>query len=323
MIHIYPISNCFYYSYYLEALTKLGKPIKYSVDGFPHFHQHCLAFIIDDKKVYISAGDGPGFNEIGLEWCDIYAKVNIQNDSIPAEYNFKVLPVGPSFGIQYLSGFQTLLNSWVTFVKSSNRQISPRDHFANYYRQWRYRLPIQYFKPRKVDTSYIFHASTLWTKEKLTNVHRANFIEVASKTQDIRFEGGFSPGKVHLVEGFDHLIMKEKLTFSNYLEKTKRSFVVFNTPTVQGCLGWKLGEYLALGKAIISTPLENMLPSPLVHGEHIHYVGGSKESIKKAINIIQEDKTYRESLEQHARKYYKKYISPESVITRILNHPLN
>ena len=47
-------------------------------------------------------------------------------------------------------------------------------------------------------------------------------------------------------------------------ERTARSAVVFNCPAVHGCLGWKLGEYLTLRKAIISTDLGRRLPAPLV-----------------------------------------------------------
>ena len=44
-----------------------------------------------NKKIYISAGDGIGFNTDGLEWCDVYAKVNIREDLIPEEYSNKIL----------------------------------------------------------------------------------------------------------------------------------------------------------------------------------------------------------------------------------------
>jgi len=300
--------------------------MKYSSNQFPEFHHHCLAFIIGGKfpkKVYISAGDGTGFNPLGLEWCDIYAEVNVNKNAIPEEYKKKVLPIGPSFGVRYLDGFGTLFQSINTYFKSIKTLDAPREHFANYYRQWKYRLPIKFFNPGIVNEKYIFHASSLWQKEKNTNTHRANFMEVASNLNGIYFEGGFAPGKEETIKGYNELIMNEKISFSTYLDKVKKSVVVFNTPAVQGCFGWKLGEYLALGKAIISTKNSNVLPSPLIHGKHIHFVDGSKESIKQAITEILANSQYRKTLEKNARKYYLKYLSPNSVIQRIIDFDYN
>ena len=71
-------------------------------------------------------------------------------------------------------------------------------------------------------------------------------------------------------------IFKDCLTkgvcMTEWMHKTKMSEVVFNTPAFWECHGWKLGEYLALGKAIISTPLSNDLPYPLEHGKNIYMI---------------------------------------------------
>ena len=39
---------------------------------------------------------------------------------------------------------------------------------------------------------------------------------------------------------------------NEWISKTKQSAIVFNTPAFWSCHGWKLGEYLAMGKCIIS-----------------------------------------------------------------------
>ena len=74
---------------------------------------------------------------------------------------------------------------------------------------------------------------------------------------------------------------------------------------------------------IISTKNSNVLPSPLIHGKHIHFVDGSKESIKQAITEILANSQYRKTLEKNARKYYLKYLSPNSVIQRIIDFDYN
>jgi hypothetical protein len=53
-----------------------------------------------------------------------------------------------------------------------------------------------------------------------------------------------------------------------------------------------LGEYLAMGKAIISTPLSNKLPEDFIHGKIIHIISNLEE-LKNAILLIIEDNSYR------------------------------
>jgi glycosyltransferase involved in cell wall biosynthesis len=102
------------------------------------------------------------------------------------------------------------------------------------------------------------------------------------------------------------------------LEKTKSSALVFFTPAVWHSHTFKLAEYLALGKAIISTPIVRELPAPLVHGCHIHYVDGSLDSMRAAIQLLLDDHDYRKHLERNAYDYYSSFLSPKRVIERLL-----
>ena len=72
-----------------------------------------------------------------------------------------------------------------------------------------------------------------------------------------------------------------------------------------------------MGKAIISTPLTREMPSPLVHGKHVHYVD-SVEEIFEAVVKINSDENYRKQLEEGARTYYEEWIAPEVVIQRLI-----
>ena len=324
-IKIYPLFNAHYYSFYMAGLSMAfgKKAIEFSTDGFPEgLHHHCLAFTIGDiernHKIYISAGDGSGVSEEGLTWCDVYAKVNIDPDVMLAKFKHKILPIGPSFGVRYLSLPETLISAVKSFWMVRTAVKKYKEHFAYYYRQWKYRLPLEFYQPGVAEDDYIFFAGSLWKKESHVNQLRANFIEACRSIPQIFFEGGFAPRYRNDISGFEHLTLNRSYTFDSYLNKAKKSFVVFNTPAVQNCLGWKLGEFLALGKAIISTPLTRAMPAPLIHGRHIHYVDGSKQSIREAILYIHQNSGYRQKLEQGAREYWLEYLQPQSVIDRIL-----
>ena len=149
---------------------------------------------------------------------------------------------------------------------------------------------------------------------------RKKFIETC-QNGDYDFEGGFLARKDHpQYEEFKHLCFLKPYSAADYLNKTKQSAIVFNTPTVHNCHGWKLGEFLAMGKAIISTPLSNRLPEDLVHGKNIHFISTIDE-IESAIHLLLNDHAYRRKLEQGAKTYYEQYCHPQKVIQRILNSP--
>ena len=119
-------------------------------------------------------------------------------------------------------------------------------------------------------------------------------------------------------EIYKDFIYEERLSMDDYIRKTKESVLVFNTPSVCECHGWKLAEYLCMGKAIISTPLTRAMPgSGLVHGVNVHFVKNTDE-IFDAVKKINSDVNYRKKLESGARAYYEKYLAPQKVIERIV-----
>ncbi len=194
----------------------------------------------------------------------------------------------------------------------------PREHIANHWRQYKHRLPLSEYYSAPSEHEYIFFVGSVWKREAQTNEYRALFMDVCRSIPGLRFEGGFPP-RSDQFQPYEHLLMSQRVPFTEYIEKTKKSAVAFNTPAVHGCLGWKLAEFLALGKAIISTDVGRVLPAPLVHGENVHFVDGSEASIREAVKRITSDDSYRAKLEAGAREYYESYLAPRRVIERVVH----
>jgi hypothetical protein len=334
-IVIYPTFDAFYYSFYIQGIMEVfgRSSVHFSSRPFPPFPSEYLAFIFRDQKelrVVVDAYDGAVIrNQAGLEWCDVYGKVNLAPPLLPKDQAHKSLALGPSFAVQVWSP----IKSWwvalrnyrvsVDYPLSSQGIKSSFHHFANYRSQYKERLPVSCFVPGLSRDNYIFFLSTLREEEKApgTSEHRALFIESCTSLPGVTFEGGFVLSESWSIPNlgrFASYIAPRRLPFREYLAKTKSSALVFNTPAVWSCHGWKLGEFLALGKAIISTPLARELPAPLVHGYHIHYVDGSLDSIRAAIHLLLNDHDYRKHLEQNAEDYYSSFLSPKRVIERLL-----
>jgi hypothetical protein len=267
-------------------------------------------------KVSIDHGD---FNSIldqsTYEWADIYGKVNTNWKITPKDKYPKIVCLATNFGIRSFnlpeSVYYSLKNYFVVCPTNNKK------YFAKYYKQ-KFKLRVQEYPLSHSEKGYVFSVNTLWYSDdennlnNTTNKIRAEFMDTCKSLSGITFEGGFIPSQLGN-ENFKHLHLKESLSQSEYINKLKRSVFAFNTPAVWNCHGWKLGEYLCMGKAIISTPLSNDLPAPLIHGESIHIVNNQQELLD-AIQLLNENDTYRLKLEKNARCYYEKYVSPEASI---------
>lgn len=320
---IYAPVDVFYYSYYIEGFYKLyGKnKVEFSRKEFPAFPERTFAAIIESGnkklKIIIDAYDNPRISPGLLEWCDIYAKVNFNSKNLPSIHQHKIIPIGPSFGIKIWNMPETIYFAFSNYIKSKGKIHFKRNFFANYWRQYK-RLELkEYNKNLSIEDNYVYFISSLWEKEQNTNSNRADFILACKELEVVKFEGGFAPrSDGNSLDLGSHV--SERISLKEYLKRIKKSFVVFNTPAVENCLGWKLGEYLALGKAIISTQNYNMLPENLVHGYHLHYVSNAKGELKMAIEKLRLDPEYRVFLEKNSRKYYLDNLLPEVVVKKLI-----
>jgi len=338
-----PRSNYPYCSFYLFGLERIVgyRNIVYSLNPFRDLSDFGdMRFIIQDgdkqTKYFIHMNDSYHILKSDYEWCDVYGCVNTNFTHYPKEKYPKLVSLVPSFGIRYESTFsKAMLNTmmilfpvWKYVLKKKewnkatqsmecNRMLNIKHYFTRRYKAWKNRLPLSaYDNEIKSEDNYIFFLSTLWysddwnQNDKTVNLRRAHYVRVCKSIPGVTFEGGLLGDAFSSNQLFADVYTDKRETFANWLEKTKRSAFVFNTPAFWNCHGWKLGEFLALGKCIISTPLSNDLPHPLEHGVNIHFVEENEQSIREAVEYILAHPDYRHKLERGARDYWEKWGTP-------------
>ena len=340
---IEPRIGIWYSSFYIKGLQDMfGKEnVSFSTKYFNNldrkndpdsFDKHMPFVIVSAnnivQKFVIDFGDSSLISEIAYNWCDKYAKVNFNFDKTEKKYLDKMISIPPGFGINIWNLFETAyycFSNYILIQFKSSSLVNLKTYLIDYYRQFRRDSIEEYVDSSGLVNSnkkpYVFLMSNLWHHKNCmeeTNLYRKAFIE-ACKTSDCDFEGGFnSVEKDHPQrEEFKNLLLEKRFPINEYIKKTKLSAIVFNTPTVHDCHGWKLGEYLAMGKTIISTPLSNNLPEDLVHGKNIYLVSNMNE-LKIAITFLLDNSSYRMILEQGAKEYYWKFVNPQKVIESIL-----
>ena len=284
-----------YYTYILQGLVDEGFTLEFAPLDAPDGDG--MAMRIGGRRIWVDTRDPPQIDPNAYEWCDVFGKVNCTDQDV--ETHDKIRLLGPVFGIRLWNlpaGYPRLRH----FV---GHGVNLRTALGYIRFQGITRLPIADYVPGASEAGFVFHRSRAWSgRWAQTNGPRERFIEALESTPI----------------STDVTLAEDRIPLRDYLEFTKRSVLVFNCPAVLGCLGWKLGEYLALGKAIVSTPLGRSLPEPLVHGEHIHFVADDVTAMREAILEVNANHEYCRHLERGAREWYERNMQPSVGARRLL-----
>ena len=324
-IIIDPACNFYYSSFYVQGLFELHPhKIIFSSSPFRDLsytkHTHIFAFIFQEEnkttKAVIDFADSTKIEKDFLGWSDVYGKINLEKQNV-VDYENKIVSIAPNFAIKVWNKKMSTIKGLLNYLKSYNRTVEFRLFLSRYLMTLK-RMPI-FEKPEFITpNNLIFFYSTYWEGQDATNNHRKNFIRACKNIKEINFEGGLVNNDFNCPNS--DIFIKNRINHHEYISKIKKSVIVFNTPAYHLCHGWKLGEYLALGKAIISTPLFNELPEKLEHEKNIYYVNGDLKGIEQAIHRLLNNKNLREHLERGAYTYYKKNVAPIAVIKKLIDN---
>lgn len=316
-----PTCNILYASYYLKGMSDIpGSKIRFKNAPFAqlkHKNQY-LCFIVKkgtlSKKIVIDTSNLKTIDLVAYDWCDIYGKVNLHPDDLDKD---KIIPVGPLTAVQIYGLPKSIWLGAVNFLKGRKKIKDLRWFFSNYYGQLK-RPKFSDYKSLASKNDYVYFMSPLWKKEPRCNTYRSNFIDVCKENSNIQFEGGFAPRTKSDIPGFEKNTLISRVEVKEFLEKTNRSMQVFHTPSVGECNGWRLAEYMAMGKAIISTPFKRELPGNFVNGIHFLQTDGSKKDLNDKVNLLVNDLSLKESLEKNVKEYYNNYLEPKEVIESLI-----
>jgi hypothetical protein len=330
-VRVHPRFDIPYYAFYLEGIGRIFgfDSFRFDRDGGPEGTEFDSGFaftlqggpegLAGARRIYVSANDFAQVDRVALDWCDRYGIVNHDPAvarSLPG--GERVVPIGPSFGIRYWGSFSSTTRDIVSLLRAEETPRRSMARLRGTTRLFMNRLPERSYVPGQSRSDYVFFVGWPWKKHPEVNPPRARFMRACRSIPDLEFEGGFAPRRQKDVDGIDDVTAPRLYPFKDWIRRTRASALVFNCPAVHRCLGWKLGEFLALGKAIVSLPLSREMPAPLVHGEHVHYVEDDQDSMRDAVRRVVGDPGYRARLEMGARRYYLDHLSPERVIQRLV-----
>jgi len=168
----------------------------------------------------------------------------------------------------------------------------------------------------------IFYQKRLFDDSFDEDVKKVNQqrVQVIKKLKE-KFHGNFYGGlqKNELSElMYSQLISNIDGDQHSFLKAMKKCGICIYTRGLKSSPGWTLPEYLSQGKCIVSEPLANKLPNPLINGEHLIYFSNNKELIEICKDLLIDAKK-RAFLGGNARQYYEDNIAPPIFFKNLLN----
>ena len=114
------------------------------------------------------------------------------------------------------------------------------------------------------------------------------------------------------------LILPDKLTGKRaYLHRMQHTEICVASTGLHGSTGWKLGEYVAAGRAIVTEPLRYTLPGGFEEGKN-YKTYTSPAECEEQLRQLLADPAAILAMAQHNAAYYQTWLRPEQQVRQAL-----
>lgn len=312
--------------------------------------QFIILRVEEGAQSYLAAFDMSDHQEIGLpsalDSCDFYFKRSLTNktfDGLSERQSKKLKPFG--FNYQVIQPSRTSLIKRLTLEYFSRpyNPFSKKNRFhihnikelidANLARPNSPLLNVDEISPKKIKTEFdVLFQCRLWGPEELSarnrgdaeKVNRERIAIVRALRSELgdRFVGGLQPTQFAKKIAPDLVI--ESPAFSvrrNYISLVKKSSIVISSSGLLDSIGWKMGEYVALGKAIVAEPIAAKMPAPFEDGVHYQSYRSPEECIQAVTDLLSSPEKLS-AMSNATTQYYEAVLSPRELMLRHLNEML-
>jgi hypothetical protein len=150
------------------------------------------------------------------------------------------------------------------------------------------------------------------------NRERAELITNLRKEFGNNFLGGFTRTP-HSNKEFASQVMPDNSLSrkKNYLNLVKNIPICIATTGLHGSIGWKMAEYVALGRAIVSEENEIFVPHGFEKGKNYLEFKNNSSCIEQILKLTQ-DKDLKNQIMKNNSLYHRNYLIPEKLIISVI-----
>ena len=154
------------------------------------------------------------------------------------------------------------------------------------------------------------------------NDMRAECIRALRRAFGTHFVGGLAPTRYATQKYPDVVLPAGMNRKSHYLGLLRRSAIGIATAGLQGSLGWKIGEYVAFSRAIVSERIDVALPGVFEAGRNYLPFSTPQECVERVHKLFV-DVQARNAMMLANRTYYLDYLHPQRVAARAVQAALD
>lgn len=294
--------------------------------------------IADGRVVYFDLNDSAMLEDTeALERANSYFKRSYSLALVPPEYRAKVFPLGLNYavssdGLSFPRAMRLLrheslavfgrraivaLNNsqWAPLPKRFSSSVSEISAPPSFELSPRVLFFARGWDPKAREVSDL---PELQEERFRINETRANCIRMLRSELGSEFSGGLAISSFAAREYPDVLVKDERLTHrAAYLSLVREHPICVATSGLHRSNGWKLGEYVAMSRAIVSESLEHAVPGGFRNGRHFLAFDSPQSCVSAALRL-REDGDSRMAMMKANEDYYAEWLRPDRLVGRAL-----
>jgi hypothetical protein len=280
------------------------------------------------KKVVYEMGDNPEqvMHEY-YETADIYFKrmatqqlINQFPKIAPLGFNYAVYHRGDHFFKRSLVARDKI--SMFKAIVNKNKALAAlagiKTHAAGSSLHQQEALPNPLLPPMIIFSARLWNSKTgdAVKDAERNNINRQRIDIVRKLRQKFgdQFIGGIEDSLLARQECPELILPKKLFTQKiNYVKHLRQCTIGIATPGLEGSVGFKLAEYIAFSKAIISTNINALVPGNFAVGKNYLNYTTADDCITMAEKLMA-DKVATHEMMEHNFQYYQQYLRPDKLV---------
>jgi hypothetical protein len=296
-------------------------------------HAHLDAIIDGKVRIHFDTHDGEDIATGELDDCDIYFKRSYSPSliaTLPPHQASKIERLGLNYrvlpsGIDWFAMRRTLSLDDMPRARQLKQALDAGNALGDQPRVGRMESPPQ----RNAEPKVLFLAATYdpyddptRTRDKIEdrisiNETRASCIRRLRSVLGHLFTGGVADSPFARKQ-YPDLVMPDSVTKqASYLAKMRAYPICVATTGLHGSIGWKLAEYVAFSKAILTEKLVYSVPGDFGPGRNYIEFASADDCAAAATRLV-DDKDLRERLMLNNAAYYRSYLRPDALVANAL-----
>ena len=296
--------------------------------------------IIGDHRIVYDMRDQPRMNPVALEWSSYYFKRSFQRSCVSGVGREKVLPLGFTYPVYVRDDWRfrrmaaDALSRHASITEAGRAIVDLSETLSGLARRMAGRSACQLEAPEAAPSTRISPRALLltrtWDPESVSHdPSRADARSAINRTRAaciraLRNElgkaviSGFAPTQDAIRDYPDCVVQDPRITRKrHYLELMKQSDVCVATKGLSGSNGWRLGEYIAASRAIVTEVLECEVPGDFASGRNYIEFADPGSCVEQTLALMRNPDRRRTMMEAN-QGYYREYVRPDAVLLNSL-----